>query len=257
VPILDIRRAEDDSIKAIVFGYACHNTTMNPQDRLYSSDWAGQAARRLEEWHPNSTALFITGCAADQNPDPRGTQELSMQYGNDLAAAVERVLDGPGVEIEGRLRVGYEAVDLEMVAVTREGLMGDLGSDDLPKRAKARYLLERLDRGETLETFYPAPLQVVMLGDELLMILMSSETVIDWSHKFKEDFAGDAGMIWVAGYCNDMYGYVPTLQVQREGGYEGGRANLWSWLPSPWTEIVEKTVIDATRHIVKRVTNSK
>ena len=51
-------------------------------------------------------------------------------------------------------------------------------------------------------------------------------------------------LVWVAGYCNDMFGYVPTRRVQAEGGYEGGRANLWSWIPAPFTDDVEDRITD-------------
>lgn len=255
VPILDIRRG-DGAVKALVFGYASHNTTMDPQDRLYSSDWAGRAAAVLEEKHPGATALFLTGCAADQNPHPRGTQALSMQYGNELAEAVEKVLGEAGVEVAPRLEVAAAKVALEMKEVTREGLAAELASDDPPRRVKARHLLERMDRGETLERSYPAPYQVVRLGEQVLMILMSSETVIDWAHLFKKEFEG-MGLVWVAGYCNDMYGYVPTARVQKEGGYEGGRATLWSWMPATWTEDVEERVTKGVRGLVKKVTSRR
>ena len=82
---------------------------------------------------------------------------------------------------------------------------------------------------------------------------MSGETVVDWAHKFKREFSDSADLIWVAGYCNDMYGYVPTRRVQQEGGYEGGRANLWSWLPAPFTDDLEDRITDAVHRLVKKV----
>jgi neutral ceramidase len=93
----------------------------------------------------------------------------------------------------------------------------------------------------------------VRIGDDLLMIVMSGETVVDWSIKFKREFADRARLVWVAGYCNDMYGYVPTRRIQQEGGYEGGRANLWSWVPAPFTDDVENRITDAVRRLVNRV----
>jgi len=60
-------------------------------------------------------------------------------------------------------------------------------------------------------------------------------------------------MVWVAGYCNDMYGYIPTRRVQQEGGYEGGRATLWSWVPSPFTSDLEDRLTKAVRGLVQRV----
>ena len=89
-------------------------------------------------------------------------------------------------------------------------------------------------------------------GDELLMIAMSGETVIDWAIKFKQQFASVAPMVWVAGYCNDMYGYVPTKRILAEGGYEGGRATLWSWMPAPFTDEVEDRLTAAVQRLVER-----
>jgi hypothetical protein len=255
VPVLEVR-GEDGKVRAVVFGYACHNTCMDPQDRMYSSDWAGEARRLIEEKWPGAVGVFVTGCGADQNPDPRGMQELSLKYGAELAAAIGRVMDGEGIELGAKLRVANGEARLEMVPVTSEWIEEGLASDDRGRRTKAEYLKKRLDRGEVLETSYPGPMQVVALGEELLMVMMSGETVVDWAHKFKGEFGDGAKRVWVAGYCNDMYGYVPTKRVQEEGGYEGGRATLWSWLPSAWTGSVEERVTGVVRDLVKQVSSN-
>jgi hypothetical protein len=52
-----------------------------------------------------------------------------------------------------------------------------------------------------------------------------------------------------------MYGYVPTRRIQREGGYEGGRANFWSWLPAPWTDDLEDRVTAGIKRAAQRVTS--
>jgi neutral ceramidase len=252
VPILDIRNP-DDSVKSILFGYACHNTTIDPHDCRYCADWSGYARQRLQQLYPNCTALFIPGCGADQNPDPRGTPELSQKYGEHLATAVHQSLAIPASEIQPKLQVAMESVNLEMQPVTQQWTHDALASDDPPRRTKAQHLADRLARGETLETSYRVPLQVARLGNELLMIFLPGEPVIDWSHNFKQTFSNVAPHIWVSGYCNDMFGYLPTLRVQREGGYEGGRANLWSWLPAPWTDSVEPTVTAAVERLVDQV----
>ena len=248
VPILDVIHEPTGLRKAIVFGYACHNTTIDPQDYRYCADWAGFAKEHLQKAHPGATALFITGCGADQNPEPRGTVELSKEYGTELAVAVERMMArDEGVEINGPIRAAYEDVPLPLEPVTREELTAQLASDDPPKRVKARFLLDQIDRGEPVITEYPAPTQAIRLGDELLMIIMSAETVVDWAIKFKFMFVTEAPMVWVAGYCNDMYGYVPTKRIQSEGGYEGGRATLWSWMPSSFTDELEDRLTNAVR----------
>jgi len=244
--------------KAIVFSYACHNTTIPPDDRRYCGDWAGFAKEQLEQANPGATALFIPGAGADQDPEPSGSIELSRQYGQEIADAVQGALDAPGMEITDPIRSELEDVPLPLEPVTQDSLSKMLESDDSPQRVKARFLLEALDRGEELITSYAAPVQVVRFGDELLLVALSGEPVVDWSQKFKREllqlrFNGTSPLVWVAGYCNDVFGYLPNRRVQAEGGYEGGRANLWSWIPAPFTTDVEDRIADAIRRLVERV----
>ena len=253
VPVLDCVDAAGNR-KAIVFGYACHCTTIPPEDLRYCGDWAGFAKEQLEQSNPAATALFIPGPGADQDPEPRGSLELSRQYGQELADAVQTALDGPGVEITGPIRIGWEDVRLSLQPITRETIDKMLESDDPPQQVKARFLIDQLERGEELITSYSAPIQVVHFGSELLLIALSGEPVIDWSHKIKagtagskEQGVGSSPLVWVAGYCNDIFDYVPTRRIQAEGGYEGGRANLWNWIPAPFTEDVEDRITAAVR----------
>ncbi|HRP05708.1 MAG TPA: neutral/alkaline non-lysosomal ceramidase N-terminal domain-containing protein, partial [Opitutaceae bacterium] len=62
VPVLRVSGVEGRP-RAIVFGYACHNTTLNGS--LLSSDYAGYAQRGIEEAYPGVTALFVAGCGGD------------------------------------------------------------------------------------------------------------------------------------------------------------------------------------------------
>jgi len=254
--------------KAVVFGYACHNTTIPPDDCRYSSDWAGFAKQQLERASPGAVAIFLPGAGADQDPEPSGSVELSQQHGRELATVVERALRTPGIEVRGPIRVAWEEVELPLEPVTSDSIDAMLRCDDLPRRIKAQFLLEQLQRGEPLITSYAAPCQVVRFGDVLLLIALSGEPVVDWARKWKrearseEQVANRADspldslrprLLWVAGYCNDMFGYVPTRRVQEEGGYEGGRATLWSWLPAPFTIDLEDHVSGCIQRLIALV----
>ena len=253
VPVLEAR---DDAgrTRAIVFGYACHNTSIDPMDGRYSGDWAGFAQSQLEEQHPGATALFVTGAAADQNPDPRYRLELSQQYGAQLADAVEASLAGDGITIEGDLAVAYEDVPIAHEPLpSKAQLEANLTTDDEPLKMKSRYLLRALSEGRAFPQTYPCPVHVVRLGRQLLLVAIVGEPVIDYAHRIKRDFAGVAPIVWVAGYCNDMFGYVPTRAVLSEGGYEGGRSVLWSALPMPFAADTEDRVMDAVHRLVNEV----
>jgi len=68
VPVLTVREA-DETLSAVVFGYACHNTSMNISE--WHGDYAGHAQGMIEEAHPGTVALFMMGCGGDQNAYPR------------------------------------------------------------------------------------------------------------------------------------------------------------------------------------------
>ncbi|HAH46056.1 MAG TPA: hypothetical protein DCM07_14620, partial [Planctomycetaceae bacterium] len=79
VPVLAVKD-KDGQLKTLVFGYACHNTTLGIQK--WCGDYAGFAQYDLEAMFPGVTAMFYMGCGADQNPLPRRTQELAESYGS-------------------------------------------------------------------------------------------------------------------------------------------------------------------------------
>jgi hypothetical protein len=252
VPLLEVTAA-DGRRRAVVFGYACHNTTMPPADGRHCGDYAGFAQAALEAQRDADVALFIAGAGADQNPDPRGTIDLARQHGRTLAEAVRRCLATPGTgrEIDGPLRVAYEEVPLDFQPPpTREVLEADCASDDLPTRTKAEHLLARLGRGESFDAAYPCPLHLARLGDALLLVAIGGEPVIDYARQLKPRYAAPGRIVWVAGYANDMFGYVPTARVLREGGYEGNRSVLWSALPTPFAESTERRITGGVDRLV-------
>jgi hypothetical protein len=252
VPVLDVTRA-DGSRVAIVFGYACHCTVLEPNDCRFCGDWAGFAQGYVEREFPGATAMFITGAAADQHADPRYKVELSEGYGRQLADAVQGSLadDVPGRPITGTMGVAYKDVPLPFDRIpTREELQANLAGGDEPLKTKSRYLLRQMDAGHPFPDAYPCPLQVIRLGEEMLMIAIGGEPVVDYAHMMGDEFAGP--VVWVAGYCNDMFAYVPTKAVLAEGGYEGGRSVLWSYLPAPFTGETEDRVMSAARRLVNQ-----
>ena len=91
VPALSVSTPEGE-LRAVLFGYSCHNTTMGFLRWL--GDYAGYAQEYFQEDHPGVTALFMIGCGADQNPYPRSQLHYAQRHGRSLATAVERALEG-------------------------------------------------------------------------------------------------------------------------------------------------------------------
>ncbi len=70
VPVLRVAKP-DGTLRAVVFGYACHCTVLPIYK--FTGDYAGFAQIALEKAHPEAQAMFVAGCGGDQNPLPRGT----------------------------------------------------------------------------------------------------------------------------------------------------------------------------------------
>ena len=249
VPVLRVTGA-DGKLRAVMFGYACHNTTL--QFYQWCGDYAGFAQEYLEASHPEAIALFVEGCGGDQNPYPRGKIELAQFHGRALALAVESALATPPAAITGPLRSTLGDVTIDFAPLpSREEFETRTRSTDKYIASHAKRLLDRLDKGETLPTSYPYPVQVVRIGDGLTFIGLAGEAVVDYSLRLKRELAGSP--VWVAGYCNDVMAYIPSRRVLEEGGYEGGDSMRFSTLPGPWAPSIEERIVDQVHKLLKTV----
>lgn len=218
VPVLAVRRP-DGTLAAVLFGYACHNTTLG--DYKISADYAGFAQEALEQAHPGATALFMLGCGADSNPLPRYhagdpalvrySEQLASAYGGILAASVDLVLHGKMAPVAGPLKTLYDKVDLP--------------------------LLENESGRKTA----PYAIQVLRFGAGPKMVVLAGEVVVDYSLRIKAKHGWDD--TWVAAYSNDMPGYIPSARVVEEGGYE---------TRSGYAPAVEETIITKVNALLER-----
>ncbi len=239
VPVLRVTGA-DGTERAILFGYACHNTTLAFYQ--WCGDYAGYAQEYLEAAHPAAVALFVEGCGGDQNPYPRGKIELAQYHGRDLATAVEAALTATSQPVSGPLREKFADVEIAFAHLPeRAELEEQLKSPDKLTASHARQLLDRLDQEKTLPAGYPFPVQIVRFGDGLTFVGLAGETVVDYSLRLKRELAGPP--VWIAGYCNDVMAYIPSRRVLEEGGYEAGDAMKYSRLPGPWASTTEERII--------------
>jgi len=249
VPVLTVTRPAGD-LAAVVFGYACHPTTLS--FFTWCGDYPGFAQLELERSHPGVVAMFVNTCGGDQNPLPRRTVQLCEKYGHMLATAVEDVLQQPRTPISSGLRTAFDYVELPYLKVVSRTELEGLRQDGNGIRARwATRLLTQLDQGGTFSSFYPYPLHAWRLGNEMLLIGMGAETVVDYALRFKREFGPGT---WVCGYADDMISYIPSRRVWDEGGYEGG-SNLYEYgRPAfRWSGDIEDRIAAAVQKLVKQV----
>ncbi len=254
VPVLKIITMEG-AVKALVFGYACHATTLK-LDKT-SADYVGYAAENLEQTYPESVCLFVAGCGADINPLPRGRVDLAIKYGDILSAAVQEVVARDDlVEIITPIKatreephLGFERLPehAELVACSQSG--------SSPQRRWAEYWMDKTNRGESAPTFCLYPIQIWQFGHELTWIFLTGEVCVDYSIRLKA-MLNDAS-VWVSGYTNELVGYIPSERLLQEGGYEGGDSKIVFNLPAAFMPGVEETILDCIKRRVAPVSTSK
>jgi hypothetical protein len=240
VPVLLVR-GENDEPLAVLFGYACHNTTLGAFYQ-YNGDYAGFAQIEFEAKHPGTMAMFMIGCGADINPQPRGELAHAEQHGKALAAAVDQVLSGEPEPVRGPLAVGFERVDLPFVdPPTKEELEKRRGEGNVYQQRLTELLLKRIAEQGKVDDAYPYPVQVVRFGNDHALIALAGEVVVDYVLRLRKEF--DSERIWVAGYSNEVFAYVPSERILAEGGYEGGGAMVYFGWHGPFKPGVEDRVV--------------
>jgi hypothetical protein len=241
VPVIKIVGG-NNKIMAILFGYACHNTTLG----LYkwSGDYAGFAQIELEKEFPGAIALFFQGAGGDQNPLPRGTVSKAIQYGKELAASVEAVVAEEMKPLESQLAVTYSEIDLPFAnrSPTKEELVqiiNDSSASAYPSylKRKAKTFLNTLEKGGTLMSSYPwYPVQVWNVGGQAIFTF-GGELTVGYTVHLKQIFGQD---IFVFGYSNNIMSYIPTTKMLTEGGYEVRSSPVFT---TPYASTVENIII--------------
>jgi hypothetical protein len=307
VPVLLVTAPDGKKMRAILFGYACHNTTLDFYQ--FCGDYAGFAQRDIEQTHPGAVALFMQGCGGDQNPTPRRTLEWAQQHGRAVANGVEQALASKPRPVRGPLKLALGEATLELSAPPSvEELKKQTASTNKYESRHAQDLLKDVEAGKVRST-YPYLVHVAQFGDDLTMVALAGEVVVDYSLRLKKELAGprgegvpplrDAGIlpalrgqdvlgtkeqgpdalatekrgqdardtgtpwppgpaVWVAGYCNEVFGYVPSQRVLQEGGYEAKDSILYYDITvTPFAPSVETLIVGKVHELVNRVRNSK
>ncbi|HMC67215.1 MAG TPA: neutral/alkaline non-lysosomal ceramidase N-terminal domain-containing protein [Gemmataceae bacterium] len=251
VPVLRVTTPEG-KLRAVVFGYACHNTTM--QFYQWCGDYAGFAQQYLEEKHPGAMALFWIGCGGDQNPLPRSKIELCEKYGRQLADAVEKVLAGTLTPVRGATIARYREIALPFDKLpAKEQLTADALSKSYALRQRATRLLKALESGAKIDDRYAHyPVQVWRLGDGPLWVALGGEVVVDYSLRLKKELAGDRP-VWIIGYANDVMAYIPSERVRKEGGYEGDSSMIYYGHPTKWGPGIEEKIMAKVHRLGQEV----
>jgi len=249
VPVLRIDDL-DGKLRAVVFGYACHNTTM--QFFEWCGDYAGFAQIELEKKYPGAKALFHMGCGGDANPLPRSKLELCQKYGKQLADGVDEVLNGKMTPLTGTFTAKYERIAIPYDKLPDPAVWkADILNKSVAIQRRAQRFLKLIEDGKGIPTEYPAyPVQVCKLGNEVLWVVLGGEVVVDYSTRIKKELAGEK-QVWMTAYANDVVAYIPSARVLSEGGYEADSSQIYYGHPTKWAPAIENKIVATVLKLAK------
>jgi hypothetical protein len=239
---------EEGDVRATLFNYACHPTTLAWENRLLSPDYVG-AAREVLEGAFGVPALFLQGASGELAPrddyvaDTAVADRNGRQLGHAAAAAIEG-LPPPGTRFVYTGVVGsganlgtweYQPCDAEQLRASEQlaacvrtvdllrkeeiGVVDSLSGatrDSVQEQEKAlrrRFLSEALGDSPV----YQMPVWAWRLGGALL-VAIPNEPYSSLQTELRRRFAGTP--VLVLGVTNRTLGYLPPEETYGSGLYQ-------------------------------------
>lgn len=252
-----LRIVRDGGEVAYMISMGCHPNLVNGP--VITSDFPGRIRPSLEEMTGRPVRFFfLQGFGGNVRPDvltpkpsfwtnPKGwavetgegrsfekhaTEAKLQEVGKHLARKILSIpLDGYK-EIKGDIEVSAREVHLPLQGVSADG--GPILHGHGPEEST------RWGRRDTASV--SIQIKRVRLGNEVSLISMPGEVFSEYSLKIKTLFAPEA--VLPLGCSDGMVGYLPTQKSFQEGGYEPGRAYKLFGLPAPFTDEVERVILE-------------
>ena len=264
-PTLGVIRISSTSGRplATLVNYACHATAAGPVG-LINADYPGRLAAALEA-SGYGPVVFVNGAGADVNPrgiDGRGV-ELAERVGDSLAADVapiwRRIEPSEWAGIHGRIegvRLPLRPLpdEAEVAALQEEGrrIVESAAPGSLEARAAAithaRYAAQiaeiifgRRDAPDAVIS------EVQSLGiGPVVFAALPGESFTSAGRAARRAF--DRPTV-IAGWANDLVGYIADESAYQRGGYEVELAHRYYGLPAPFATSALDEVVEACRRL--------
>jgi hypothetical protein len=207
VPVMRVLDPSNQ-VRAVVFSYACHPTTLEAMCQEIAPDYVGFARDWIAAAYTNATPVFLQGCGGDVKPrfvTPNGKfgyvlldmKQTVAELGHELGRAV-----------------------LTAVAVPPQPVLGAPGRP-LPLGCVSAkiHLPDKKDPKRTHELEIAA----VRIGN-LYIVASQCEICVEIGLRIKRELADwsrrTGAYVWTTAYDHSGGGYIPPAAAYPEGGYE-------------------------------------
>ncbi len=252
VSVVTFRDAVSNAVRAALFHFTCHPTTMG--DYAITSDYPGAARRHIEaEFGGEIAAGFLPGCFGDVRPNcaliggkrfRKGTGDDLSIFGNALGSEVVRLLESELVSLSTRLSGKNSDVEIDLQSHPDQADLVRLTHTDsrVQKEWAARLLEVPFSRKRTLT------LQRLDLAVNLSIIAMGGEICCEFGHHIRKMIPNNH--LLPLGYPNGLLGYICPSAMYAEGGYEPDESTIYFGLPSAFKPETEKSLLGAIKTLL-------
>ena len=246
----------DESAIAFLTNYPCHGVVLCEDNLLYSRDWPGFAMDEIEGASASAgrlpISIFVQGATGNIDPRSRGNFEVAEQFGREMGRATFDALQRARKIGDARISLRRIPLSLKLkdnradlavaracAAQTQASLDSHRGGDGFQlKRLRDHHaqslaalgaleLLEeqnRRDRRVDIARGELATAMTITTVGNLAIVGIPGELFVELGIALKAN--PQFPHTFVAGYCNDLIGYIPTRAAYAEGGYEVDTARI-------------------------------
>lgn len=221
--------APDGELRQVLFAYACHPTGGGARTRI-GPGYPGFACDFLENAYPGVAPAFLQGCGADQKPnapepESGGFRQLALEeiqeLGSQLGRAVGRVIEADDLRpVCGPVAAAQTFVDLDCEPAAKAEIEAALTSDRPVLREWGEHHAKLQATGRTTPSRVFFEVQSFRFDSSLAIVALAGEMTVEHGLRLKRELGGHFDQVLVAGYANEMVGYVPVRRQIPEGGYE-------------------------------------
>jgi hypothetical protein len=241
-------KKNDGTLLAVVWNYACHPTAF-PQIHSVSADFPGVCRNVLRKAMVGSCkplpVLFYQGFSGDIRP-----RSILSKYPKNIAGikhAIKAFINGPYFKLFLLEEYMEWSNSLAGVLVRTVAAHGETVRAESIECVSASILLSEILDGYAAEKFLT--IRHIQLSSNFHFVAISAEVVVEYVDIVKAIW-GTSTVIPV-GCIDTTYGYLPTIELVSEGGYEcKGFMKLFG-ITSCFNSQLENTLMSRLRYLRK------
>lgn len=219
---------EDKITKGIVYNYACHPTSIGPNNYLISADFVGEVRSQLKSKYTNAEVVFLQGCGADIKPRyasngsgfKKCTFEEVKEGSSTLVDDIAKALSSTNKkELDIKIEAKECHIDLHTSTWNIDKFKKIYNDATEPQYRKdsAKVNIEYMEQGIE-NNVLPYYMNIIRLDKSTSIIALENEVVTAIGKNIKDSVDED---VITLGYSNSLCCYIPTSDIIKNGGYEG------------------------------------